>query len=102
STTKAGAPSGCPPVPSTGPVRSLPLEPIFDRAAARQAGWSDSALTRAARSERIIWIRRGRYSLATAEALDPITQARAAALACTGSVVSHHSAALLHGLPLLN
>jgi hypothetical protein len=37
-----------------------------------------------------------------ASVLDPLLAARAAALACAGSVISHESAALFHGLPLLD
>jgi hypothetical protein len=79
-------------------VRSLPTRSPFTRADARAAGWSDSALTRAARVERVTRIRRGQFALST----DPVLAARAAAASCGGSVISHRSATLLHGLPLLD
>ena len=62
-------------------------------------GWSDAALHRAVRTGRIRRLRRGAYA-APDSARDPVIQAVAAQQACRGSVVSHRSAALVHGLPL--
>jgi hypothetical protein len=81
-------------------MRSLPDKPVFTRADARAAGWSDPAFTRAVRAGRILRVRHNRF--AAAASLDPVLAARAAALDCAGSVISHESAALFHGLPLLN
>jgi hypothetical protein len=80
-------------------MRPLPDQLLFTRADARSSGWSDSALSRAVRSGRILKLRHGHF--AAASDADPILRARAAA-ACSGSVISHRSAALLHGLPLLD
>jgi hypothetical protein len=79
-------------------MRSLPATAVFSRADARVCGWSDPALTRAARSGGMIRLRQGLY---TGAALDARALALAAAHACSGSVISHRSAALLYGLPLL-
>jgi predicted transcriptional regulator of viral defense system len=73
---------------------------VFTRAQARSCGWSDSALTRAVRSGRLVRLRHGHFTAAPAG--DHRLAARAAALACGGSVISHRSAALVHGLPLLD
>jgi putative AbiEi antitoxin of type IV toxin-antitoxin system len=81
-------------------MRPLPSEAIFTRADARNVGWSDSAISRAVRSGRIVRVRQGHFAVAAP--IDPCLAARAAALACRGSVISHRSAALLHGLPLLH
>jgi hypothetical protein len=97
-------------------MRPLPAAPIFDRDDARALGWSDSAITRAIKSGRLVALRRGQLTAATrgpgpASAVtdagrwlerdrEHILQARAAARARRDSVVSHQSAALIHGLPL--
>lgn len=77
-----------------------PPADLFTRSEALAAGWSDPALHRAVRAGRLHRVRRGAYASADT-AGDPVVAAIAAARACTGSVVSHRSAALLHGLPLL-
>jgi hypothetical protein len=77
-----------------------PPAPVFSRQDALAFGWTDSALRRATRSGRIERVRRGHFASA-GPGDDPIIAAIAAARACTGSVVSHRSAALLHGLPML-
>jgi very-short-patch-repair endonuclease len=74
----------------------------FTRAQARQLGWSDSRLTRAARGGRVTRIRRDRYCQPDQAGTDHAAVAVAAALACRGSVVSHESAAFLWGLPLVD
>jgi hypothetical protein len=81
-------------------VRPLPEPAIFTREQARLAGWSDAALTRAVRSGRLLRLRRGLFT--THQPSDPLLAARAAALACRGSVVSHRSATALRGVPLLH
>ena len=73
---------------------------LFDRGTALRLGWTDGALCRAVRSGRLIRPRHGLYCRPEC-ARTPGLDAVAAARACSGSTVSHHSAALLHGLPLL-
>ena len=73
---------------------------LFDRATAITLGWTDGALCRAVRSGRLIRPRHGLYCRPE-HADSPALGAVAAARACRGSVVSHRSAALLHGVPLL-
>jgi hypothetical protein len=80
-------------------MRTTPCA-VFSRAEARAAGWSDSALTRAARAGRIHRLRRDRFTIAD-EAHLPVLAAVAAAQVCAGSVISHRSAALVHRLPVL-
>jgi hypothetical protein len=101
-------------------MRELPSTPVFDRSDARALGWSDPALTRAIAAGRVVRLRRGQYVDArlTAPARQTDRQplrhdsiidrerrsraeAVAAANACRGSVISHRSAALIHGLPIL-
>jgi very-short-patch-repair endonuclease len=78
----------------------MPASPLFTRRELRAVGWSDSALDRAVRSGRIHRLRRDQFTTAD-RSVDPGLIAAAAARACTGAVVSHRSAALVHGLPLL-
>ncbi|SHG84617.1 Transcriptional regulator, AbiEi antitoxin, Type IV TA system [Jatrophihabitans endophyticus] len=78
-------------------MRALPTATVFSRADARAAGWSDPALTRAVRSGRVLRLRRDQFTVAAG----PVVAAVAAARGCSGSVVSHRSAALVHGLPLV-
>lgn len=80
-------------------MRAIPST-TFSSAEGRAAGWSDSALSRAAGSGRLARVRRGHYAAPGRDG-DPTVAAVAAAANCLGSVVSHRSAALLHGLPLL-
>ncbi len=80
-------------------MRSLPAAVVFDREQARDCGWSDSALSRAVRAGRLQRVRRG---LLTACQDDPLAEVVAATRACRGSVLSHRSAALLLGLPVLH
>ena len=61
-------------------------------------GWSDPALDRAVHAGKVLRLRRDQYTAAPADAR---LEAIAAARGCSGSVVSHRSAALLHGLPLV-
>lgn len=81
-------------------MRTLPAAGVFTSSDARALGWSDSALTRAVRAGRVIRLRRDQY-VAGPDTGDPTLSAIAAARSCSGSVISHRSAALLHGLPLL-
>jgi hypothetical protein len=73
---------------------------VFTAHEARALGWTESSLRRAVNSGRLTRLRRGIFASADASG-DPILRAVAAARSCFGSVVSHRSAALLHGLPLL-
>jgi hypothetical protein len=79
-------------------VRNLPISPVFSRRDARTLGWSDSALTRAVVAGRISQVRRGQFS---ATEVDGRIAAIAAARDRADSVVSHRSALLMHGLPIL-
>jgi hypothetical protein len=81
-------------------MRALPAAGVFSSSDARALGWSDSALARAVRSGRVIRLRRDWYT-AGPGTRDPTLCAVAAAKSCSGSVISHRSAALMHGLPLL-
>lgn len=83
----------------SGPMRTLPPEVVFCRADARALGWSDSALTRAVRSGRLLRLRRDCFT--STSVADPVLAAVAAARSCHGSFVSDLSALLLHGLPLV-
>lgn len=78
-------------------MRQVPTSAVFSRSQARECGWSDSALSRAARSGRMIRVRRNQFAITPP---DRLLAAIAAARAHPASAVSHRSAALLHGLPL--
>lgn len=78
-------------------MRSLPDHPVFTRAELRALGWSDAAITRAVRSQRLTRLRRG--ILAAGDHRH--ARAIAATLSCSGSVISHRSALLMHGLPVV-
>lgn len=80
----------------------MPLSPapVFSRAEARSAGWSDSALDRAIRAGRVFRLRRDQFTSAPPSEHFRLS-AIAAARSCHGSVVSHGSAATLHKLPML-
>jgi hypothetical protein len=87
-------------------MRTLPTETVLTRSEARLLGWSDPALSRAVRAGRVLRLRRNQFVVPdgareTGAAPDPRLQAIAAARSCGGSVISHRSAALMHGLPLL-
>jgi predicted transcriptional regulator of viral defense system len=79
----------------------MPLARVLRRSEALAAGVTDAELARAVRRGELVRVRRGAY-------LDPtagLSRHRALVLATApalrdGSVVSHGSAALLHGLPL--
>ncbi|TAM89010.1 MAG: hypothetical protein EPN43_07620 [Jatrophihabitans sp.] len=77
---------------------TLPAMPVFSRADLRAHGWSDSATWRAVRGGRLLRLRHDQFTLAPTQ---PRDAAVAAARACAGSVISHRSAAVVHGLPLL-
>lgn len=80
-------------------MRALPDLPVFDRAALRAASWSDSAISRALASGRLAQVRRGWFAAPGHDA------ERAAALAVaqarTATVLSHRTAAAMHGLPIV-
>ncbi|MDT4937258.1 MAG: hypothetical protein QOG80_929 [Pseudonocardiales bacterium] len=80
-------------------MRQLPDSPVFNRTEILAAGWTDAALQRAIRAGRVNRLRRGFF--ARPDVVDPVIAAKAAVRACSGSVISHRSAALLHGLPLV-
>lgn len=71
---------------------------MFSRTDARLLGWSDAALSRAVRAGTLLRLRRDQFTAAPPDARHA---AIAAARGCSGSVVSHRSAAVLHGLPLV-
>lgn len=79
-------------------MHRAPESPTFSRADANLLGWSDAALARAVRSGRLVRVRRGHFATCTPT---PELAAIAAAHACADSVVSHRSALLLHGLPIV-
>lgn len=89
---------------NSGPARShrvvhpLPTATVFTPSDLRQLGWSDSAIARAVRSRRLIRLRRGVYTIAE---VDGRVAALGAARALADSVISHRSALVLHGLPVL-
>jgi hypothetical protein len=79
---------------------------VFTSAQAHACGWSRHQIQRSLSAREIVALRRGVYVeqgsyAAMASAERATVGAVAACLARPGSVVSHHSAALIHGLPLL-
>lgn len=72
---------------------------MFTPAEARALGWSDSALSRAVRSGRLVRVRHGQLSASAAVGVREL--GIAACQACAGSVLSHRSALLAYGLPIL-
>jgi hypothetical protein len=78
-------------------MRPLPVLPVFSRAQARECGWSDSALSRAAGSGRLIRVRQNQFASVPP---DRLLDAIAAARAHPASAVCARSAVLAHGLPL--
>jgi hypothetical protein len=79
-------------------MRQLPEEDVFSRTDLRLVGWSDPAVSRALCVGKIFRLRRDQF---TAAPPDSRLAAIAAARGCQGSVVSHRSAAVLHGLPIV-
>jgi hypothetical protein len=79
-------------------MRTLASAPVFTSDDALAAGWTPSALKNAVRHGHLVRLLRGVY---TAGAATPQLAAVAAARALSAAVVSHRSAVLLHGLPLL-
>lgn len=80
-------------------MRSLPPGPVFTVHDAYACGWTTSALRNAVRQGRIVRLRRGTYAAAATSL--PHLGALAAAASLPRAVISHRSAASLHGLPLL-
>ena len=78
---------------------AFPSPTAFTTAEAHAAGWTESALRHAVRSGRASRLRRGVYT--TASATDPVVAAIGAARRYPYAAVSHRSAALLYGLPVL-
>jgi predicted transcriptional regulator of viral defense system len=81
----------------------------FTAEQALEAGWSRAALSRACAARRLERIRPGVYRRGR-DSVDPgqasrnrlLDQALGAALKIPNVVISHHAAAIIHGLPLLN
>jgi hypothetical protein len=82
-------------------MRHVPDSPAFSRHQAHACGWTDPALARAVRAKRLHRVRRGWFAASEQSPGDSRVTALAASRACTGSVISHASAAAWHGLPLL-
>jgi Transcriptional regulator, AbiEi antitoxin len=80
-------------------MRPLPASPVFTVDEAYAIGWTPAALHHACRRGRVRRIRRGVYT--ALPEVTPQLAAQAAACAARHGVVSHRSAALLHGLPLI-
>ena len=80
-------------------MRPLPSSTVFSRADLRALGWTDAAVSRAVAAGRLVRLRRGQFCRPGPVAEQAL--AVAAARARAGSVISHGSAALLHGLPVL-
>ena len=90
-------------------MRETPAEPVLRRADALAAGWTDSAIRHAVDSGRWERLRPGIYAprqdpqsdARAAERADHLRRGMAAVLACPRGALSHHTAAVAHGLPLL-
>lgn len=80
-------------------MRTVPATDVFTRPELHDLGWSDPAISRAVRSGRLLRVRRGLFA-AIGSGSDRVDIVAAAA-ACSGSVASHRSAAIVHGLPIL-
>jgi hypothetical protein len=78
-------------------MRPIPPTPVFSRTDLRAQGWSDSAIFRAVAAGRLVRLRRDQFSVVEA---NPMLAAIAAARACSGSTISHRSAAPFYGIPL--
>ena len=90
-------------------LQQLPTGPLatFTRAQAVRAGYNDHEIDAAVRSGRWMRVRRGSYSLAptspvalSVKRLDVLRSHHVGVKLGTGSVLSHQSAVLLHGLPV--
>jgi len=79
-------------------VRDFPANAVLSRNEALSIGWTDPALARAFRRGDLVRLRRGFFARPPLNALLAV---EAAARACRGSAISHRSAALVHGLPIL-
>ena len=100
--------------PQSRLVRDLPAAvnhgEVFTTADAGAAGWTMSALKNAVRTGRIRRVRAGVYIARAADEpgsfrnreRDLTTEAVAAARTITGCILTHRSAALMHGLPVLS
>jgi hypothetical protein len=80
-------------------MRTVPEATVFTVDDALAQGWTRSALRNALRHGRIVRVRRGIYTSVLHR--QPVIDAVAAARSYTNSVVSHRSALLMHGLPLV-
>jgi hypothetical protein len=80
-------------------MRQLPEQLVFTAAEAQALGWTESALRHAVGAGRLVRLRRGIY--APPGQATPQLLALAAALNYPQGVISHRSAALMHGLPLV-
>jgi Transcriptional regulator, AbiEi antitoxin len=79
-------------------MRHFPDAVPLSRTEALELGWSDSALSRAVRAGRLVRVRPGHFARGP---VTPDIAARAAGAACIHGVISHRSALVLHGLPLV-
>jgi hypothetical protein len=71
---------------------------VFNRSQARAVGWSDSAISRAVRAGRLIAVRPGWFARPDA---GEVVAATAAVYAHPGLVISHRTAATMHGIPVV-
>jgi hypothetical protein len=90
------------------PIQAAHQFGVFTTRQAIDSGWSQSALTRALRSGKLVRLRRGAFALAqtveSGPALDRLRLGQAAvagALRVPAGTVSHGAAVAVHGLPLL-
>jgi hypothetical protein len=81
-------------------MRALPPASVFTVAEAHTLGWTHSALRHAVSAGRLRRVRRGVYT--SLDVITPIAMAVGAVRSVAGAVISHCSAVLLHGLPLLH
>lgn len=93
---------------SAGTLRPVDEPPVLLRPRLLAAGWSDGELRRRRRSGELVTIGRGGYLPATDPRLAGAAAAHALridsgeALTADDSVISHVSAAVMHGLPVWN
>jgi hypothetical protein len=80
-------------------MRAIPEGAVFSAEQAYSLGWTQSALRHAVVRGRLLRLRRGFY--AVADAATPEIAARAVAANYPAGVVSHRSAALLQGIPIV-
>jgi len=82
-------------------MRELPTAPTFTRSELRRLGWSDSAISRAIGSRRLVRFGRGVFADPVIASLTSTVGLIAATHAVGGSVISHRSALTVHDLPVV-